>query len=350
MQTRILSLSLSDTLQKGVNMTVEKLPSGNYRIRQMVAGKYHSITVDHKPTKYEAEQLIEEIVNVGKYTLKSACDLYISSKSNVLSPATIREYKRKVAQIEPTFLKKQITDINTQNLQFEVNRYASTHSAKSTHDFSGFIMSVLKFYGCVVKSPKLPQNERKMPYIPTEEEVRRILEYIKGSDFEVPIVLASMGLRRSEICALTLDDLSGNTLSINKALVKDENEKWVIKATKTTDSTRTIKIPHELADRIREQGYIYKGYPGAIYNHLKAVEKKLGIEHFSLHKLRHFFASYAHNLGYTDKQIQAFGGWKTDNVMKTVYLHEMEMDKAKDSIAENFGNLMSLDKFVGNNQ
>ena len=131
--------------------------------------------------------------------------------------------------------------------------------------------------------------------------------------------------------------------------MKDENDKWVVKNTKTTESTRTIKIPNELADRIKEKGYIYKGYPGSIYNHLMRVEDKLGIEHFSLHKLRHFFASYAHNLGYTDKQIQSFGGWKTDNVMKTVYLHEMEMDKAKESIAENFGNLMSVDKNVGNN-
>lgn len=322
-------------------MNVERLKSGKYRIRQMKDGKKYSVTIDHKPTKYEAEQLIEEISSIGNYSLKSACDLYISSKSNVLSPSSIRVYKQIVSQIDPTFAKKELTDINTQNLQFEINRFASTHSAKSTHDFSGFIMSVLNFYGRIIKSPKLPQNERKIPYIPTEEEIKMILEEIKGTEFEIPIILASMGLRRSEICALTIGDLSGNTLTINKALVMDEHKKWIVKTTKTETSTRTIKIPPELADKIRQQGYIYKGYPGAIYNHLRKVQDKLGIKHFSLHKLRHFFASYAHNLGYTDKQIQAFGGWKTDNVMKTVYMHEMEMDKAKDEIAANFGSLMA---------
>jgi len=45
-------------------------------------------------------------------------------------------------------------------------------------------------------------------------------------------------------------------------------------------------------------------------------------------------ASYLHNQGVTDKQIQAVGGWKTDHVMKTVYQHEMEMEKAKDKIAD----------------
>ncbi|MBO4541846.1 MAG: hypothetical protein J5725_01550, partial [Bacteroidales bacterium] len=163
-------------------MNVERLKSGKYRIRQMKDGKKYSVTIDHKPTKYEAEQLIEEISSIGNYSLKSACDLYISSKSNVLSPSSIRVYKQIVSQIDPTFAKKELTDINTQNLQFEINRFASTHSAKSTHDFSGFIMSVLNFYGRIIKSPKLPQNERKIPYIPTEEEIKMILEEIKGTE------------------------------------------------------------------------------------------------------------------------------------------------------------------------
>ena len=47
-----------------------------------------------------------------------------------------------------------------------------------------------------------------------------------------------------------------------------------------------------------------------------------------------------HQLGYTDKQIQAFGGWKTDGVMKTVYQHEMEMEKAKSEMASTFSTLI----------
>ena len=321
-------------------MNIEKLPSGKYRIRQMIDGKYHSITIDHKPSKYEAEVLLSQILVNGNNTLESACMVYINSKGNILSPTTIREYKRKVKQIDPSLLRKQLSDITALDIQIEVNRYASTHSAKSTHDYSGFLMSVLKSYDLMIKSPKLPQIERKIPYIPTETEMQMIYDEIKGTEFEIPIVLASMGLRRSEICALTLADLDGNTLTINKALVMDENKEWVIKTTKTTDSTRTIKIPKEIADKIRKQGYVYNGFPGSIYNYLQKVERKLKIKHFSLHKLRHFFASYMHNLGYSDKQIQDFGGWKTDNVMKTVYQHSMEMEQTKTEIAGTFGNLI----------
>jgi integrase len=63
---------------------------------------------------------------------------------------------------------------------------------------------------------------------------------------------------------------------------------------------------------------------------------KLGIPFFSLHKLRHFFASYSHELGYSDAVIQAIGGWETDHVMKSVYRHAMNKDQAKKNIAADF--------------
>lgn len=321
-------------------MNITKLPSGSYRIRQYKNGKTYSVTVNHKPSKYEAEQLLESVTSNGKLSFSAACESYLDAKSNILSPSTISAYRGLMKSIDPSFMKTNLTEINHQMVQLEVNRFSKGHSAKYTHDFSGFIMTILKYYDISVRSPKLPQKEKKIEYIPTEEDVKRIYEEVRGSQFEIPIILASMGLRRGEICALTLEDLNENVLTINKALVKNDKNEWVINKTKTTDSTRTVIIPEYLADLIRKQGYVYNGFPGAIYNHLARVEKKLGIPHFSLHKMRHFFASYMHNLGYTDKQIQNFGGWKTDNVMKTVYQHEMEMDKAKASIASVYGGLI----------
>ena len=50
--------------------------------------------------------------------------------------------------------------------------------------------------------------------------------------------------------------------------------------------------------------------------------------------LRHFFASYMHEKGYTDKQIQEMGGWKTPYVLNTVYKHAMNMDDVKEEMAE----------------
>lgn len=58
--------------------------------------------------------------------------------------------------------------------------------------------------------------------------------------------------------------------------------------------------------------------------------------------MRHFFASYLLKMGYTTKQIMAVGGWKTDNVLKTVYQHAMDLDQSKINIAEDIGKVIDL--------
>ncbi|MBO4912724.1 MAG: site-specific integrase [Butyrivibrio sp.] len=325
-------------------MTIEKRASGNYRIVQMVNGKRYRITVDHKPTQSEAFRLLAEKVEENTISVdmpfKRACDSYIESKSNVLSVSSIRGYKGIMRQISPDFMNTKLSAITLPAVQTQINSYSVDHSPKSVYNMSGFIMGVLKYYGVKIESPKLPQKEKKAPYIPTKEEVSAIFKEIKGTVYEVPIMLAAMGLRRSEICALTVDDLKGNILTINKAKVLDSEGIWHIKSTKTTESTRDVVIPNYLADLIREQGFIYNGGPNVITQALERTQKKLGIPYFTLHKLRHFFASYMHDQGFTDKQIQDMGGWKTDNVMKSVYTHSMQMDEAKSKASAIMGGLM----------
>lgn len=130
-------------------------------------------------------------------------------------------------------------------------------------------------------------------------------------------------MRRSEICALTPEDIDGDVVRIDKAKVLNEKKEWVIKTTKTVHSTRNIIIPPELAEKIREQGYVYKGHPNSISRYLEKVEQDLGIPHFSLHKLRHYFASEMSALGVPEADILRMGGWETDHVMKSVYRHSM---------------------------
>lgn len=160
--------------------------------------------------------------------------------------------------------------------------------------------------------------------------------------FEIPISLVCYGMRRSEICALTLEDIEGDVVHINKAMVQDENKEWVIKSTKTTESTRDIIISQELADKIREQGYVYKGFPNSITAYLSKTEQKLGLQHFTVHKLRHYFASQMSALGVPDADIMKLGGWQSDHVMKSIYRHSMmeKEEKAKRDAAEKLSQVL----------
>lgn len=317
-------------------MKIEKLPSGSYRIRKMYKGQTYTIVFDHKPTQKEAMQaMAAELDKIQeKYeslTFRAAAQKYINSKKNVLSPSTIRGYSGIVRQISDAFLNNNIYDITALDVQAEINRFAESCSPKTVRNHHGFLSAVLGYFRPDLKlHTTLPQKVKTEPYIPSDDDVRKILEYAKGTEYEIPIILACYGMRRSEICALTLDDINGDVVSITKAKVQDENLEWVTKTTKTTASTREIVIPMEIADKIREKGYVYKMSPGEITKFLEATQKKLGIPLFSIHKLRHYFASKMSAMNIPEEDIMRFGGWETDYVMKGVYRHAME-DKNKDA-------------------
>lgn len=325
-------------------MTIEKRANGSYRIVEMRNGVRYRITVDHKPTKNEARELLEQKIGgiSNKATFKKAAEAYIEAKSNVLSPSSIRGYNTILkCQITDEFLNIPIERINLPCVQILINTLTNTYSPKTVKNVSGFVMSVLNFYGLTLKSPTLPKKKPKQDYIPTEDDIKRIIAEVKGTQYEVPFILGTLGLRRSEICALAPGDLNENVLTINKALVLNERNEWTLKdTTKTEKSTRTVVIPDYVADLIRENGAC-PCTPHSLYWKLQRVQMKLGIPRFPFHKLRHFFASYMHDLGYSDKQIQEFGGWKTDNIMKSVYQHAMSMDQVKNNMAENIGNLIN---------
>lgn len=321
-------------------MTIEKLPSGSYRVRQMENGKLYSVTLPYKPNKREAYELIQNKINHvvdNSMTFQSAAEEYINIKNNVLSPSTIRGYHSVLRNLPQYFLDMDISQIDEYTLQKFINEYAIDHTAKTVHNVNGFIMAVLRlFYPKVDISVTLPQKQRQERYTPTTEDIKRIMDASRDTKYYIPLFLACLGLRNSEICALTIFDLKGTELTINKALVYGDNGYVVKNVPKTDASNRIIVLPDAVAQSIKEQGYIYDGYPLQIDRHLRRMQKKLNIPSFGIHRMRHFFASYMHDLGYSDAIIQSLGGWATDNVMKSVYRHALNEDSARMQMVSNF--------------
>lgn len=325
-------------------MYIEELKSGSYRITQTKNGKRYRVTVDHKPDETEIILLMADAIKKApsrnNMTFDDACVAFIDSKANILSPRTKKEYIANRNRVPEYFSKKHIIAITSLDVQKVVNEWASRLSPKTVQNYANFVLAVLKSVDIDVKRPQLPQKIKKVPYIPSVEDVKAV-ESEMADKYKVAFFLACMGLRRSEICALTLDDLDGNTLTINKAMVQDANNDFVLKTTKTTDSTRTIILPDDIANKIREQGFIYQGHPANLYKNIQRAQDRAGVPRFQLHKLRHFFASFMHDKGYSDKQIQEMGGWKTDNVMKTVYMHAMDMNETKAKMGKDISNIFS---------
>ena len=317
-------------------MKIEKLPSGSYRIRKMYKGQTYTVIFDCKPTQKEAmKAMAAELDKVQtkheSMTFKVAAEEYIETKKNVLSPSTIRGYESIIKQLPKKFLSENVHDITALDVQSEINRMAKDHSPKTVRNHHGFISAVLGVFCPNLKlTTTLPQKLKQEPYIPSDEDIRKVLDYAKGTEYEIPIILACYGLRRSEICALTLGDIDGDIVNITKAKVQGADNNWEIKTTKTTASTRQIIIPIEISEKIRNQGYVFKGYPGKITHFLESAQRKLGIQQFSVHKLRHYFASKMSALNVPEADILKMGGWETDHVMKSVYRHSM-MDKEENA-------------------
>ncbi len=327
-------------------MKIEKLPSGSYRIRKMYKGQMYTVVFASKPTQKEAmlamAKELEKIQTKHKsMTFQAATEEYIESRRNVLSPSTIRGYRGILKQIPDSFAGKNVHDITAIDVQKEVNRFSNGHSPKSVSNYHGLISAVLGMFCPNLKlNTTLPQKVKNEPYIPSADDIKCILQHAKGTQFEIPIILACYGMRRSEICALTPNDINGDIVTINKAMVQDEKKKWVIKTTKTTAGTRDIVIPIEIANIIHKQGYVYKGHPNSITCYLTKLQDSLNIPHFSIHKLRHYFASEMSAIGIPEADILKMGGWETDRVMKTIYRHSMidKEESAKREAAEKLRN------------
>lgn len=337
-------------------MNIEK--HGNrWRISEQVNGKRFRVSVDHKPSDREARLLISEkmandrTARCGKGSFLHFADKYISAKSNILSPSTIRAYKSIIRNLSDDFCETQLADITQERIQIEINDYAATHSAKSTHNAHGFISSIFGLYRPQMNiSTTLPQKVKYEAVTPSEEDVQKVLEAVTGTFYEIAFRLGVYGMRRGEICAITSADLDGNMLQINKSKVLNDREEWVIKPIpKTTDSKREIYIDDYLANLIREKGEAFGSNPNLLNQHLHRLQKKLKLPSFRFHDLRAYYATLAHSMGIPDKYIMANGGWSSNRIMDRVYKRTFA-DKQADAnrmMAEKLG--ASVGHAVGQN-
>lgn len=310
----------------------KKLNSGNWRIQIMVDGKRYSITdPDPKVVKQKAKELYAGLQFEKRIplTLGKAFDQYIEAKDSVLSPATIRGYKKIRKNYLQPLMKENITDLTQETVQKAVNadfkRGASSKSVRNAH---GLLSAVLKEYRPnFVLRTTLPQKEPHEISILTEDELKTIYHVSEGTKYHLPIVLASwLGLRMSEIRGLKFSDIIGDRIHIQRAIVEGDDGP-AEKLTKSLAGDRWIKCPKEIKTLIDQQPhtseYVVPLTQAAIYKGFIRLCEKANITPCRFHDLRHFAASEAHSLGVPDKYAMKRMGHKTDNMLKTVYQHTM---------------------------
>lgn len=326
-----------------------ELPSGAWRCQIMVNGQRID-AVDDDPAVAHAKALamkagiIEKEKNASSLTVGAAIDRYIESKNAVLSPSTIAGYKRIRKNVLQDLMTKNVATLSQEDIQRAVNKMAKDKSPKSVANAHGLLSATLSVYRPnMVLRTTLPQKQKHEPAIPSDEDIANILAASKGTEMELPILLALwLGLRASEIRGITWDAINGNTLHIKQAIVEGENGSE-IKGTKTYSGNRKLQLPdyilHLIEAQPRTDDYVVHLSGQAMYKQFSRLCEKHGIPHYRFHDLRHANASVMLALGVPDKYAMERMGHATNNMLKTVYQHTMK--SKQDEVSEKVNSYFS---------
>lgn len=319
---------------------------------------YETVTADSEAlANLAAEEVKEKYRNLTytptNLTLEEAMVEYIESKSNILSPSTLRGYDSYSRTYFLDIQGVKLGRLNNNMIQISLDRCAEKHSPKSVQNAYGFLSAVIKKYNPRFElDVSIPSKELDVPFEAqylTEDEIVRLLQAIRGTNVEIPVLLAAwLGLRRSEILGLRWDriDFENRTISIIEARVLGRDHKMISKGTKTKKSKRTLRIPQYIYDRLltheRRGEYVVDVGGGALLRRFHKICEANNIPCVRFHDLRHTMASVGALLNISDKYMMERGGWSSIQTMKNIYQHAMrdKVNAADRSIDEYFMGLV----------
>ena len=327
-----------------------KMTSGNYYIQLRLGGKSVGITAPSEKECIRQAQYVKSEYLAGRRsepqedptpklpTLGEAVDKYIDDRASVLSPATVRGYRTIRRARFTTLMDKSLSDISPDQWQQAVNLEAKTCSGKTLKNAWGLLVSVVT--GAAGSPPprvKLPQVITNERLFLEPEQIRPFISAVHNTPAEIPALLALHSLRRSEIAALTWDniDLENDTIRVKGAAVPNEFHVIVQKKeNKNASSARTVPILiTELHDALaaveKKEGLVVTCNPNTILSQINRVCAKNGLPKIGTHGLRHSFVSLAYHLGVPEKVTMELGGWSDYQTMRKIYTHIARSDVTK---------------------
>ena len=333
---------------------IAKTKSGKYSARVYLGedakGKKHHKQFTHADRRVLQSMIAEFEMTHREYrdseTFGVCLDKYIAQRDGIVSPSTIRGYKsiQRVLKSEyGAFCGLSLSSIGRTDIQKVINSlHAKQKSGKYIKNIHGLISAVLIENDYVSPKVTMPKATPKHTYEPSKEDIKATLEAARGTDLEIPILLGIHGLRRSEICALKYpEDFIDDVVHVHSAIVYGDKQTVHEKETKTEMSDRMVPISAECLELIQKQAYVTHKTMAAITLAFEKLLIKNSIPKYRFHDLRHFFASYLHELGFSDAQIMKLGGWKTDSVMKNFYRYALPDENIKSKVGNAMQDLFS---------
>ena len=322
----------------------KQLPSGSWTIYLRAEGQ--SVT---EPTR-ELCLARARAVRAGFVEAKKAAvpdqlgaliDAYIASQSNILSPSTIVGYKNIREKRFSALMEKPAGELTQKACQAAINAEAKNASPKTVKNAWALVAAALSAGEWTIPSVTLPRVTSAAREWLDYEQITKFCDAIRGSDVELPALLALLSLRRSEICALRWKDvdLSRKVVHVRGAKVDATDGKFVVRqTTKTSGSMRDVPllIPRAvelLEDADKSSDYLVTISPRTLGYRINRHCVAAGLPAVGVHGLRHSFASLAYHLGVPEAECMQMGGWSSVSTMRKVYTHIAAQDAEKHAAA-----------------
>lgn len=346
--------------------------------------RYRSVEGGKKDAERAMHKFIRELEKGYHMTDSKICitewletwlDVYI--RPNV-SVTTCSRYEGMVKRyIDPTIGHMQVQQLNTLAVQAWVNslkvspvsgKEMSAATVKHVYHVLKGALDKAVLAGIIPRSPcasiMLPRGQKTPPVIFNEAQIKQLIAAAKGTDMEIVIdIELCLGLRRGELLGLTWNDIDfeKNQIHIvnNRVVV---NGKSVVKDPKTETSRRTVDVPVQLMQKLRQHkakclanrlrmGKAYtvtdyvivhpdgkEVYPEYMSQLFHKLLQKADLPKCRFHDLRHLCASIMLMQGVNVKVAQEHLGHKDISTTMNIYSHVLP-SVAKDA-AEKIGALV----------
>lgn len=230
-------------------------------------------------------------------------------------------------------------------------------STKTVADVISVIRSILQYalklgmsVHCDGRSVNIKQKTNDMRVLSRKEQ-DKLCQYLYSDLTPANIgilVCLFTGIRVGELCALQWEDISFSekTVHIRQTMQRIQQESAsgkkttiIITAPKSACSIRTIPLPDELVEVLRQHKDCTTGFfltnstcnyiePRTMQNHFKKALEKSSVEPANYHALRHTFATRCIELGFDVKSLSEILGHATVNITMNRYVHpSMELKK-----------------------
>ena len=320
----------------------KETPSG-WRIQLRINGQSIPVLADTpKECKRQAALIKAQAQAAGKpvkkcdLTLSQAIDAYIAERSNTLSPSTVRGYRIIQRTRFQSTMPRVLSRISPSEWRGIVNDELGIVSRKTVKNAWAFIKSVLSAQDIDVDNAvkvSQPRKKRDANWL-EPDEIKKFVAAAADDPLCVPMLLALMSMRISEIDALRWENIDPHADFIHTtgARIRNENNEYVLKAEqKNVESDRNVPllIPELRAAILRDwkpEGKVLSVSQTTLRCAVERTCARAGVKRVTVHQLRHSFASLSAHLRIPAEISMEIGGWSNDKTMNEIYTHIARCD------------------------